>query len=219
PLLLLVLRIRRPAGITRERLVEREPLRRRPRVAITRTTARDRGVDAEQWVDRLDRRIGAEREHRAAGDEGPPWVRTRDTLGAPVAVGKIAIARRVDRLHRGDDAVRREAPQIIRTNQLDVLDLLAQLRRRPPRRLDRVEREMHRAVADRVYRGGDAGSRRTLDRRDDLVPLDGEDAAIVGTVVRFLEGRGLRPEGAVREDLEVADAQPLVPVAGAHAAL
>src|SRR5439155_17093691 len=134
-------------------------------------------------------------------------------------ISEIAVARRVDGLHRGDDPERAEAREIIGAHQLDVLDLLPQLRRAGSGGLDRVERDVHRAIADGMDGDRDTGGGRHRDVVRELTRLDGEDAAIPRTLVGLLERGGLRAERAVGEDLEVPGAEPLVALSGTHALL
>ena len=101
-----------------------------------------------------------------------------DARCAPVAVREVAVARGVDRLHRCDDAERTEAREVVGANELHVLDLLPQLRGARPRRLDRVERDVHRTIADGVDRDGDARRRGGGDILRELSGIDGEDAAV-----------------------------------------
>jgi len=90
---------------------------------------------------------------------------------------------------------------------------------RAARGLDRVERDAHGAIADGVDGHRDAGLRRALHVYAQLRAVDGEYAAIIRALVRLFERRGLRPERAVGEDLEVRKLQPLVAESGFDAEL
>ena len=175
-------------------------------------------MDAHQRVYRFDRRIGSEREHSTTLEQSSPWVRTRRAPRSPIAVGEIAIARAVDRLHRGDHPERAESPEILFAHELHVLEPLPQLWQRHAGRRDRLERDAHRTVADRVDRDRQTRRRRARDVGTELKRIEGQNSAILGTLIWLLERRGLRAEGAVAEEFHVADPQPLIAIAGAHPA-
>ena len=111
-----------------KRLVEREALLREPSIFVRRSPPRDRGVDAEQRVYRLDGRIGSEGEHRTTLKERSPWVGARRAPRSPVPVREVAVARAVDRLHRGDHAQGAEPPEIVFAHELHVLEPLPKRR-------------------------------------------------------------------------------------------
>src|SRR5207302_2998449 len=89
----------RASGVAVQGLVQGEALCWEPGLTISAPPARDGGVDAEQWIDGLDRCVRSEREDCASFEKGSPGVRPRCPLRAPVAVGEVAIARAMDRLH------------------------------------------------------------------------------------------------------------------------
>src|SRR3990172_5226438 len=88
----------------------------------------------------------------AAGEKGGAGVRARRAPRAPVPVGQVAVAGRVDRLHRGDHPQPPEPPQVLLAHELDVLDPLAQGGRGRSRRRDRVQGDSYGAVADEIGR-------------------------------------------------------------------
>src|SRR6185295_1653513 len=123
-----------------ERLVHREALLGVPRItAVDRATYA--GPDAREWVELLDRRIGPVRDDGARGEQRLERVRAVGLAG-PKAVREVAVGRRVRELHRTRDAELRKAGEILRSEQLAVLDPMPQSERRPHvlRRLERVER-------------------------------------------------------------------------------
>src|SRR5439155_394758 len=141
----------------------------------------------------------------------------RRSLRAPVAVGEVAITRAMDRLHRRDHAESAEASEVLLAYELDVFEALAQRRRCHPGRRDRIERDAHGAIADRMDRHCQTRGGRARDVGPKPDRIEGEDAAIVGPLVWLLERRGLRPERAVTEEFHVAELQPFVALACAHA--
>ena len=162
-------------------------------------------MDAEQGIYGLDRCVRAEREDCASFEKGSPGVRPRRSLRAPVAVGEVAIARAMDRLHRRDHAKRAEASEVLVPHELHMLEALAQRRRRDSGRRHGIEGDMHRAVADRVDRDSEATGRRARDIGAKLDRIEREDAAILGPFIRLLERSGLRSERAVGEELDVTE--------------
>ena len=73
---------------------------------------------------------------------------------APVAVGRVAVADGVDRLHRGGDAVRGEEAQIVGVQELRVLDAVRDARH-ARRRGQGAQGVAVGAVADGVDGRGD----------------------------------------------------------------
>ena len=114
-------------------------------------------------------------------------------------------------LHRAGDTELGEAREVLRCEALRVLDPLAQAARRPfvLRRLERVERLAVGAVADRVHPDRPARSGgRAHDLRELVTARDANPRAVE-------HPRGLRAERTVHEHLQVAEAQEVVPEAGA----
>ena len=112
-------------------------------------------------------------------------------------------------LNRAGDAERGEAGEILRREQLRMLDPVAQPERLPdrPRLLERVERLPVRAVADRVHRDGKPGRRACADDLGELLAARDPNARAVE------HQRRLRAERPVHECLQVADPQQRAPEA------
>ena len=98
----------------------------------------------------------------------------------------------------------REARDVLRREQLRVLDPLPEAERAPrvARRLERVERVAVRAVADRVHRDRAARAARRA-----RTISSSSSRAVISTPAAVEQPRGLRAERAVHERLQVADAQ------------
>ena len=116
-------------------------------------------------------------------------------------------------LHRGRDSERGEAADVLRCEELRVLDPRAQPERLPElaRRLECVERLAIRAVADRVHGDGEAGVRRGAHDRRELVTARDPHARAVE------HPRCLRAERPVHEHLQVADSEQAAAEPGADA--
>ena len=125
----------------------------------------------------------------------------------------------MDRLHRGDDAKRPEAPEVLLAHELDVLEALAQRRRGDACRGDGIERDVHGAIADRVNRHRETSRRRARDIGPQLERIERQDAAVVGALVGLLERRRLRAECPVAEEFHVTELQPLVALTRTHSRL
>src|SRR5205085_564748 len=130
-------------------------------------------------------------------EQRPPGIGARRALRSPVPVRKVAVARAMDRLHRRDDSECAESSEVLLAHELDVLETLAQRGRGDPRRRDGVERDTHGAIADRVYRYGEATRSGAGDVASKLDRIEGEDAAIVGAFVRVLQSGRLRAKRSV----------------------
>src|SRR5213075_3223507 len=83
----------------------------------------------------------AEGETPAGVEHRPPGVRPFDALGPEAALGPRHVARRMGRLHRGDDAVACDAGELLWRCDLEVLDAEAILWRHA-RRLVLVDRQI-----------------------------------------------------------------------------
>ena len=112
-------------------------------------------------VELLDRRVGAVRDDRAGVEQRPEGVRAVGLAG-PEAVGEVSVGGGMRELHRARDAELCEAGEILRREQLAVLDAVTQAERLPhvACRLEGVERLPVRPVADRVHADREAGARR-----------------------------------------------------------
>ena len=155
-----------------------------------------------------------------AVEQRPPGV-GRPGAVAPAPIGDPHIRSRMKRLHRGDDVESGEARDVVRVDELGVLDA-EDLRRGLRVRvgagdLGGVEHQPHGRVADGV--GGDAETGRAglPDQVDEFAVLDGRRCrGRRAAVVVRLEHRGRpRAEGAVGEQLEQPDPQPVAAEAGA----
>ena len=150
---------RRVAG---QRLLGRQHLsgleRRAP--GIARRTAEACPGHARARIEVRDRPVRAERQERAARDEVGAAERPAGALGAERprprvrAVGPHPL--QVDGLHRGHDALGREARELLVAERLDVLDPVAHARCGAGGAIG-VERAADRPVADRVRRALEAG--------------------------------------------------------------
>ena len=108
-------------------------------------------------VDRLDRRVRAERERRAGVEEAAPRVAGDLGAVAPVAPGRRGVLAQVDRLHgRGDPALR-EPRAVRRVAQLDVLEAGHERHLSRPSGASTSSAVRTRGVADRVDHRRDAG--------------------------------------------------------------
>src|SRR5215211_4359192 len=94
-----------------ERLLDRHGLLPPPRPALVDRPA-DPGADPRQGIELLDRRVGAVRDQRARLEQRPEGVRPVEPV-APVALGEVAVGRRVRELHRARDAELGEPRQIL----------------------------------------------------------------------------------------------------------
>ena len=108
-----------------------------------------------------------------------------------------------------------EAADVLRREQLGVLDALAEAERLPDRAglLEGIERIAVRAISDRVHRDREpAGGAAAHDLRELLAARDLHAASVE-------EQRGLRAERPVHEDLEVTEREQVVAEARAQAEL
>src|SRR4029078_9686601 len=100
--------------------VAREPLLAVPGVAAV-DRASHPGADPCERVELLDRRVGAVRDDCTGGTQRLECVRAVGLPG-PEPVGEVTVRRRVRELHRARDAELCEAGEILRPEQLAVLD-------------------------------------------------------------------------------------------------
>ena len=125
---------------------------------------------ARPRVDRLDRRVGPEREDRAGVEQRPPRVAVRLGPVAPQRPRGRGVGPEVDRLDRGRDPGPREPRPVVRVEQLDVLE--ARHERRSGRRVgSSASRAARQApVADRVDLSRDPGVGRPAGELGDRAP-------------------------------------------------
>ena len=147
-----------------ERLVDGQRLLGMPGRAVV-DRAPHTGPDPRERVELLDRRVAAVHDDRAGVEQRPERIGAVGLAG-PVLVGEIAVGGRVGELHRAGDADLGEAVEVLRREQLGVLDSLSQPERPPDvlGLLERVECLAVRAVADRVH--GDREPRRRAASHD-----------------------------------------------------
>ena len=131
----------------------------------------------------------------------------RSAHTGPDPVGEVAVGRGVAELDRRCDAERREPWDVLPREQLRVLDPWPQAAGCPEVTglLERVQRVPIRQVADRVHCDGEAGAGGAPNDVRELVLARDLDAGAVE------KSRRLRPESAVHERLDVADAEVVVP--------
>src|SRR3954470_12440780 len=174
-----------------ERLLERHRFLRPPLEAA---------ADACQRIELFDRRIGAVGDNRAALPERAKAIGAIGAV-APETLDQRTVRRRVDELHRRDDAELREARDVLRRQALRVFDPMAQAERPPHilRRLERVERVAVCLVADRVHRHRKVRRGANLDQLLELFARRDAHARAVQ------QERGLRAERPVHERLQRAE--------------
>ena len=197
---------------------ERRRARRPARILAT-----DGERDPGPRVERLDRRVGAEREDGAGRRERAPRVAVGLGARAPQHPGLRRVAPEMDRLDAGHDAGRGEPAAISRIEQLDVLDL-GHERDARRRRLQGVEGGPHGRVADGMDLGRDAAGGCSFDELAETLGLGVPDAAPQLGRERTVrlgldvgeERRGPRPERPVGEALHPADARPAVRIVAEH---
>ena len=90
-----------------------------------RALARDRRVETEVRVDRLDRPVRAEGDVYAVRHHRVPTVRAHHSVLAQTRLGPALVRDCVRRLHRGDDSEVSEAREVRRRDNLRVLDAVA----------------------------------------------------------------------------------------------
>ena len=153
-----MLHVRSVRGVGREQaqrffarqLFLRIPAARRLAIAVL---ARDRRVQAVEWIRELDREVAAARESHLRVEQLAPGIGALDALRSDAVFRHVHIGRRVRRLDRGDHFEPREPADVVERDDLRVLDPRAQrvtlLFRQQG--FERVEHEPIAGVTDRVH--------------------------------------------------------------------
>ena len=174
---------------------------------------RDRGVDAEDRIDRRDRPVGAERELRAGVEQAAEGVGGPDALGPNPLFHPASVVDHMVRLHRGDHPTLAERRDVLGAEVLGVLH--------PETAVPRTVRAGHavvdaqenriRPVADRVDRDLETSRVGAPDPHAHAGFGVLQQAVVPGRVAIGPEEIGrARPRRTVHEALAAADAHPVV---------
>ena len=170
---------------------------------------RDGGIDSAKWRDRLDGIIRAESQGHAVVEKLLPRVGGLRALGADALHRPVHVGEQMIGLHGGDDAELAILRELVRGDDLVVLDAEAEVARLIVLAGgsfgggESVERHLHGAVSDGVKADLESG-RRALNRHAiQLVLLVTRQAGVAGIVgIRRQQRRRARSQRAVHEALE-----------------